>query len=155
MSRIKILTAIFKEIGYLESPINKTKFGEWFGYDGHEWCGMFASWGWASGDHPLPNIGWLKGFAGVPILHEWAIRNSKIVKDPRPGDLVIFDWNGDGNYDVAFFIGWLNEVDGEFMTVEGNSSSTTAAKAVGGAVELRLDRDLAKASPLFVRPYDI
>ena len=42
----EILAVARKELGYTESPAgsNRTKYGKWFGLDGHPWCMMFVQW---------------------------------------------------------------------------------------------------------------
>jgi len=42
----KIVRIASNEAGYVETPpnSNKTKYGQWFGFDGVAWCGMFVSW---------------------------------------------------------------------------------------------------------------
>lgn len=62
----RIIEIAEKEIGETELPkdSNLTKYGEWFGFDGVAWCGMFVSWCYYLAGFPLGNIGFKKGFAG-------------------------------------------------------------------------------------------
>src|SRR5689334_14566854 len=107
MSREAIISIAKKEIGYTEVPDNKTKYGQWFGLDGVAWCGIFCSWVYSMAGHPLGNIGYLKGFAGVgTALAHW---KNQITTEPKPGDLVIFDWQKDNKPDhVGLFVQWLD-----------------------------------------------
>ena len=41
--RDKIIEIASKEVGYKEKPFNLTKFGEWFGWNGVAWCGIFVT----------------------------------------------------------------------------------------------------------------
>jgi len=144
----KIIAIAKTEVGYAESPANsnKTKYGKWFGLDGVAWCGIFVSWVYAQAGYPLGNIGFLKGFAGCQTAVAYFKKHNKMVKDPQEGDIVFFDWNGDGRYDhVALYVrpvGLMN-----FETVEGNTSH--ANQSNGGTVMIRERRSL---NVLFVRP---
>lgn len=146
----KIVEIALKEVGYVETPknTNKTKYGKWFGFDGVAWCGMFVSWCYDQAGQRLPNIGFSKGFAGCQTAVAWAKKNKKIVNDPQPGDIVFFDWNGDGRYDhTGIFEAWIVG-EGTFATIEGNTSLLNQSN--GGQVMLRR-RAFHKTKTLFVR----
>lgn len=133
------------EIGYVENPGNKTKYGKWFGLDGLPWCGMFVSWCYAMAEYPLPKIGFSKGFAGCQTAVAYFTKNNKIVTDPQPGDIVFFDWNKDGRYDhTGIYVNRINETG--FETIEGNTSVSNNSN--GGQVMRR-----ARKTPvaIFVR----
>ena len=36
-----------EQLGTTEVPVNKTKYGKWYGLDGNPWCAMFVSWVYA------------------------------------------------------------------------------------------------------------
>ena len=115
----KILEIAEKEIGTGEVPLNsnKSKYGKWFGVDGVAWCGMFVSWCYAQAGSSLPNIGFIKGFAGCQTAVAYFKKNNKITLKPLPGDIVFFDWNADGRYDhTGIFKKWLE--DGRFENIE-------------------------------------
>jgi hypothetical protein len=126
-----------QEIGYTEMPpnTNKTKYGAWFGFDGVPWCGMFVSWCYASAGKPLGKIGFLNGFAGSMTAVEHFKKEKCIVEAPQEGDIVFFDWNGDGRWDhTGLFVKWL---DGEkFETIEGNTGKYNQSN--GGEVMRRI-----------------
>ena len=131
-----IIKVASKEIGYSETPANsnKTKYGKWFGFDGVAWCGMFVSWVYNLAGYPLPAIGFTKGFAGCQTAVKYFKDKGKLVKDPKPGDIVFFDWNGDGRYDhTGIFVKHIN--DNDFETIEGNTSITNNSN--GGSVMKR------------------
>jgi len=149
MSTEKIIEIATKEIGYAEIPANsnKTKYGKWFGYDGVAWCGMFVSWVYFKAGLPLGNIGFLNGFAGCQTAVAYYTKNKKISKTPVQGDIVFFDWNGDGRYDhTGIFVKKIDEE--RFETIEGNTSLTNQSN--GGTV-MRRERKLKGA--LFVHPF--
>jgi len=148
MERFKIVDVAIKEKGYKESPknSNKTKFGEWFGFDGVPWCGMFVSWVYFNAGYPLGNIGFKKGFAGCQTAVAHFKKIKKVVDEPQPGDIVFFDWNSDGRYDhTGIFVKKID--DKTFETIEGNTSLTNQSN--GGEVMWRIRKF---KGVLFVRP---
>ncbi len=132
----KIVEIARLEVGQTETPpdSNKTKYGQWFGFDGVAWCGMFVSWVYFHAGFPLPNIGFKKGFAGCQTAVKYFKDNNKITVNPTAGDIVFFDFNGDGRYDhTAIF---MKDFDGVwFETIEGNTSLKNQSN--GGQVMIR------------------
>ena len=146
--RQAILAAALAEIGYMETPpnSNRTKYGKWFGWDGVAWCGMFVSWCYNKAGAPLGNIGFPKGVAGCQTAAAFFLKNGLTVTDPQPGDIVLFDWNGDRRYDhTGIFVKKLTAT--HFETVEGNTSLTNQSN--GGTV---MRRTRAFKNVLFCRP---
>lgn len=101
------------------------------GGTGYEpWCGDFVQWVFKQrGLKPPPA-------RSVPNLMSWANKQNKVVKNPRPGDLVTFDWQGDGTPDHVEIVRAIK--NGRLLTVGGNtsgsrSSSQVAAKDRGSA----------------------
>lgn len=146
---MKLLEIAIKEVDTKEDPTgsNKTKYGEWFGLNGRAWCGIFVSWCFAMAGMPLGTIDYLKGFAGCP----YAVRNLKkwgrLVTVPQPGDVVFYDWNGDGKFDhTGIFVKDLGK--GLFEAIEGNTAFGNDSN--GGEVMRRADRKYKFA--IFVRP---
>lgn len=145
----KVVDIAFAEVGTKESPANsnKTKFGKWFGYDGVAWCGVFCSWVYAHAGVQLPNIGFLKGFAGCQTAVAYFKKTKEVTKEPQVGDLVFYDWNADGRYDhVGIFNGWKKK-DVEFFAIEGNTSLKNDSN--GGTV---MSRTRKNVNVLFVHP---
>lgn len=148
MSLNKIISIASNEIGYEETPrnSNKTKYGEWFGLDGCAWCGIFVSWCYFKAGYTLGNIGFSKGFAGCQTAVKYFRESKCITNDPQEGDIVFFDWNGDGRYDhTGLFVKWINST--HFETIEGNTSLLNQSN--GGSV-MRRKRKVADA--IFVHP---
>lgn len=146
----KIVNIAMGEIGYEETPknSNKTKYGKWFGLDGVAWCGMFVSWCYAKAGKPIKHGGFLKGFAGCQTAAKNFTAKGWVVDAPEEGDVVLFDWNGDGRYDhTGIFVRWINKTT--FETIEGNTSLTNQSN--GGSVMLR-KRTTKGAGILFARP---
>lgn len=134
MDLSNVIKVARQEVGYIESKGNKTKFGEWFGLNGVPWCGIFVSWCYAMGGKKLPNIGFKRGFAGCQTAAEYFKTNNMIVKAPAAGDIVIYDWQGDGRYDHAGIFLKHNE-NNTFAAIEGNTSTTNQSN--GGCVMVR------------------
>lgn len=144
----KIIEIARKEIGTKESPMNtnKSKYGKWFGFDGVAWCGMFVSWCYFQSGFQLPKIGFSKGFAGCQTAVAYFKEKGLITKSPMEGDIVFFDWNGDGRYDhTGLFVKWLD--DGRFETIEGNTAVGNDSN--GGEVMKRIRTN---HNVLFVHP---
>ena len=124
------------EIGYKEDPANSnlTKYGKWFGIDGVAWCGIFVSWCYAQSGRPLPAIGFKNGFAGCQTAVKYFKEKNMITDRPVAGDIVFFDWNGDGRYDHTGL--FVRQIDGNyFETIEGNTSLSNQSN--GGEVMRR------------------
>jgi hypothetical protein len=86
------------------------------------WCAYFTSWVGAQAGTPLGAAGQGEGY--VPTMANWLRDSGRYVTPtegtPRPGDLVFFDWEGDGELD---HIGLVESVtaDGRVHTIEGNA----------------------------------
>jgi hypothetical protein len=142
----KIIEVAKKEVGYVESAGNKTKFGKWFGLDGVAWCAMFVSWCYFQAGKQLPKIGFTKGFAGCQTGFEYFKKNGWITNTPVIGDIVLFDWNKDGRYDhTGIFNGWIDA--NTFKTIEGNTALKNDSN--GGSV---MERTRKKSVAIFVHP---
>lgn len=134
-------------IGYSrwDDPEPGTVFGRWyaelvgdsyFGESGVPYCAMFISYclDWAgvtAAGIPGAYVPWIlsaNSDAGRLVANE----------DAQPGDLVMFDWQGDG---VADHIGIVEENhpdEGWMQTIEGNTSpSSGGSQSNGGGVYRR------------------
>lgn len=132
----KIIEIARKEIGVKETPINKTKYGKWFGLDGVAWCGIFVSWCYDKAGFNLGKIGYLKGFAGCHTACNHFKATGEIITKENviEGDIVFFDWNGDGASEHTGL--FVRDLDGKyFESIEGNTSLTNQSN--GGEVMLR------------------
>ena len=112
-------------LGYLESPAdsNQTVFGQWYGMDHQPWCAMFVAYCDCHGE-PTGSFKAGSRYAYVPYILDdaRADRNGlTITTTPKAGDLVIYDWENNGEPDhVGLFEGWAS--DSTFTAVEGNTS---------------------------------
>jgi hypothetical protein len=134
MDLSNIIKVARQEVGYIESKGNKTKYGEWFGLNGVPWCGIFVSWCYAMGGNKLPKIGFRRGFAGCQTAAEYFKAHNMIVNSPISGDIVLYDWKGDGRYDhTGIFLKRIT--NNTFAAIEGNTS--TVNQSNGGSVMVR------------------
>lgn len=128
---VKIATG---ELGYVEGKGNYTKYGKWFGLDGVSWCGIFVSWVYSHAGYPLGKIDFYKGFASCQYAYKFFKEKNKITQTPMPGDIVFFDFDGNGKFEhTGLFVGYIN--DEYFETIEGNTS--TKDNRNGGCVMTR------------------
>ena len=94
-------------------------YWSWYGFNSRvEWCACFVSWVLNQAGYSEPKFAACQS-QGVPYFSSngrWATRG---YKDIAPGDVIFFDWQGDGHSDhVGIVIG----TDGNRVyTVEGNS----------------------------------
>ncbi|WP_297156761.1 CHAP domain-containing protein [uncultured Ellagibacter sp.] len=148
-------------IGYSRwtDPEEGTVFGRWyakkvgdsyFGTSGVPYCAMFTSYcldwaGVSAAGIPGAYVPWiLSANADAGRL----VRN----EDAEPGDLVMFDWQGDG---VADHIGIVeeNHPDGSWMqTIEGNTSPGNGGSQSNGGGVYRRARSYGSIIGV-VRPY--
>jgi len=149
--RSKALSQAIAQIGTKESPpnSNRTKYGSWYGMDGSPWCAMFCTWCYETvGDSPS----FIKGrnYAYVPYIvsDARAKRNGLTVTgSPVPGDMVCYDWHGDGTFDhVGLFETWVSGV--AFNAIEGN---TAVGNDSDGGQVMRRQRSASSQSTVFVR----
>lgn len=134
-------------IGYSRwtDPAPGTVFGRWyaekvkdpyFGTSGVPYCAMFISycldWAEASAEGiPGAYVPWIlsaNSEAGCLVLNE----------DAQPGDLVMFDWQGDGVADHIGIVEVNHPDEGWMQTIEGNTSSGSGgSQGNGGGVYRR------------------
>lgn len=148
-------------IGYSrwDDPEPGTVFGRWyadlvgdsyFGESGVPYCAMFVSYclNWAGVEAaglPGSYVPWIlsaNSDAGRLVANE----------DAQPGDLVMFDWQGDG---VADHIGIVEENhadEGWMQTIEGNTSSGSGGSQSNGGGVYRRARNYGSIIGV-ARPY--
>jgi hypothetical protein len=140
-------------IGVEESPpaSNLTEFGEWYGMNGEPWCAIFVTYcDQAHSEKPSKSFRRGERYAYVPYIVADARHDShglSITNAPEPGDLVCYDWEGNGEFDhIGIFEGWVEGSNKKkFTAIEGNTSIESNSN--GGEV-MRRTRDLSCA--LFV-----
>ena len=150
MTASKALAWAASQIGYTrwDDPEEGSLYGRWYtkkhgayyGTSGVPFCAMFTSWCLTDDDGASVIPG--GDFAYVPYGINAAARAGQLVSpmtQAAPGDLVCFDWDGDGLADhvgivEANYGGWL-------QTIEGNTSSGAAGSQGNGGGVWRRTRD--------------
>ncbi|MEU1524029.1 CHAP domain-containing protein [Nocardia rhamnosiphila] len=100
------------------------------------WCASFATWVWdqAGYDVDWTNKNLVKAIWNDAISMDL---NRASITQAQPGDLIVFDWRGDGNPD---HIGIVESVDGGTInTIEGNTTNPNGPDGV-----LRKKREISK-----------
>lgn len=118
----QVLEIAFKEVGYAEAPVNKTKYGKYFGMDGAQWCGLFVQWVWSQ-------AGWQVGKEFPHTYYtpageaSWTKRGLLRTKGtPKAGDQLFYNFPND-NLDRTSHTGFFVKVIGKkWLTIEGNTA---------------------------------
>ena len=103
-------------------------YWSWWGYnDRVEWCAIFVSW--VADQCGYLETGVLPKMEGVRPYVDWFIQRGQWQGrdyEPSPGDIIFFDWEGDG---LADHVGIVEKVEnGLIYTVEGNSGDVCAER---------------------------
>lgn len=139
-----VLSVARGEIGYdrFRDPQAGTKYGRWYagkvgepyyGESGVPYCAMFVSWVF---DRAGASCAGIPG-AYCPYVERDAKRAGRTVAkaSAQPGDVVLFDWGGDG---VADHVGIVEANNGSYLTtIEGNTSDGSGSQSNGGVVARR------------------
>jgi cell wall-associated NlpC family hydrolase len=104
-------------------------YWSWYGFSSRaEWCACFVSW--CANEAGYIDAGVISKFAGcqsqgVPWFTERGLwQDSSYI--PASGDIIFFDWGGDGNAD---HVGIVEYAEGEYVhTIEGNTSDSCARR---------------------------
>lgn len=156
-----LVAAAQSQLGYAESEKNYevqpdgvttlgyTRYGDWYGIPYGDWCAMFVSF--------------CLNYAGVPresmpiessvprwaqMLAEQGQLYSRSDRDPRPGDLMFLDGDGD---EAPEHMGIVETYGEDLVVIEGNTSSNVVER-----VTYRRDTDLAMVfAPCPVNPEDL
>jgi surface antigen len=114
-------------LGEQPAGSNHNEITAWYGMDG-PWCAMTVSRALCAAGFTtdgenvaVPGVRQTtaKGWAYVPYMLNDFRDAARADKNPRPGDLVIFDWEGDGSVDHVGMVERV-EPDGSIWTYEGN-----------------------------------
>ncbi|WP_136666825.1 peptidoglycan-binding protein [Flavobacterium sp. H122] len=153
MSRQDVLNKAKSQEGTIESPpnSNKTFYSQWYepSLNGQKWCAMFISWVLHHAGHPLGHIQTKNGIHHCQSAHNYYREKGMLTKNPEPGDIVIYDWEGNGHADhIGIFIRWTTPDRLAIESWEGNTSG--ANNSDGGRVMKRIrSRNIIKS---FINP---
>ncbi len=96
-------------------------YWSWYGFTSRvEWCACFVSW--CANEAGYIESGTIPKFSYCPTGIQW-FKDAGRWKDrgytPQPGDIIFFDWQGDG---ISDHVGIVGSCDGSTVfTIEGNS----------------------------------
>jgi hypothetical protein len=140
------------QLGVKEDPPNSNQcaYTDWYGMTG-PWCAMFVSWADQTGARPSASFLCGASYAYVPYILNDArlgLNGLAITSSPEPGDLVCYDWGWDGEYDHIGIVETPADAAGEFVAIEGNTSTTDQSN--GGEVMRRTRNQYAQGT-VFVR----
>lgn len=146
---LKVLEVALSQVGYCENPpsSNETKYGVWFGLNRVPWCGIFVSYVFSVAGFTLPVIGFYHGFASCEKAVDYFRKNKCLVSVPIPGDIVFFDFDGNGRFDHTgiYFASLPNN---SFQSIEGNTSESNNANGGCVMVRTRLNKNCLFARPV-------
>lgn len=147
----QVLDVARSQIGYHEGPGGANKFGAAYGMDRVAWCNEFTWWCFVqAGAAALTPKS-----AYTPSTASWYQQRGLTSKTPRAGDLVFFDWPGDG-VDRISHVGFVEAVaaNGTLTTIEGNTTQGSGGNQRDGGYVARRSRSQS-AVVLFAHPqYD-
>ncbi len=135
------LAEALRHLGVKESPAgsNKVLFSDWYGIRG-PWCAMFVTYCYEAGAKDARAFARGQHYAYVPYLVADARagrRGLQVIRDPKPGDVVCYDWDGGVADHVGLFEKWVSGRS-IFSAVEGNTGVGNDSN--GGEVMRRPDR---------------
>jgi len=121
----EIVTVALSQIG----NVGGQPYWSWYGFDSRvDWCAIFVSW--CANECGYLDAGVIPKFAGCITGSNW-FKDRGLWQDrsyePRPGDLIFFDWNDPGGFSgpqdgLCDHVGIVEKVEnGIVYTVEGNS----------------------------------
>ena len=120
----EIVTVALSQIGNLGGQ----PYWSWYGFGSRvEWCACFVSW--CANECGYLDAGVIPKFAGCVNGVQW-FKDRGLWQDntyePRPGDIIFFDWNGENGQDGSVdHVGIVEKVENGFVyTIEGNSSNS-------------------------------
>lgn len=117
----EIVTVALSQLG----NVGGQPYWLWYGFGSRvEWCACFVSW--CANECGYIDAGVIPKFAGCGTGVQW-FKDRGLWQDrnyePRPGDIIFFDWNDENGQDGdSDHVGIVEKVeDGVVYTVEGNS----------------------------------
>lgn len=117
----KVLEIAFSQVGYIEKPVNITKYGRYFKSNPAQWCGLFIMWVMAKAEyHDFPNTAYTPN--GVKAWKEKKLW--KTSGEVKPGSIVYFDFKD--NLDRVSHVGIavLHLANNQVLCIEGNTASS-------------------------------
>jgi hypothetical protein len=146
-----VLAVAAREIGYHEGPGGANKYGAAYGMDRVAWCNQFTWWCFTqAGAAALTPKS-----AYTPTTASWYQQKGRADRVARPGDLVFYNWPGDG-VDRIQHVGLVERIlnASTIQTIEGNTTTGSGGNQSDGGWVARRTRSTS-AVVLFGHPaYD-
>ena len=117
----KILAVARSELGYTESPAgsNRTKYGAWFGLNGHPWCMMFIQWVFTQAD--AESLLAARTASCGAFMRAAQAAGQWVTSGYLPGDIVIYDFFGGGATDHCGIV--VTALTTGVRAIEGNTAA--------------------------------
>jgi peptidoglycan hydrolase-like protein with peptidoglycan-binding domain len=131
----RVVDVALGEVGYQEQGGNDNRYGAWYGMNHQPWCAMFVTWCAEQVGTQAFVQGSRYAYCPYVVNDARAGRFGLSIVQPNKvqrGDIVLFDWGGDG---VADHIGLVTAGPGNgnsFTTVEGNTSGSSNGSQSNG-----------------------
>ena len=120
----EIVTVALSQVG----NVGGEPYWSWYGFGSRvEWCACFVSW--CANECGYIEAGVIPKFAacasqGVPWFQERGLWQDNSY-EPRPGDIIFFDWDDGGQDGSSDHVGIVEKVEnGRVYTVDGNSGDS-------------------------------
>jgi hypothetical protein len=153
MTRSSLLKYARSQIGYVERPVNRTKYGRQFGQDGTFWCMAFV---WCCFENSGNDDLVIKTASTRELFQAAKARQRNMTwlapsATPMPGDLVEFYMGGPKKPVNHIGIVERRLADGRLVCIEGNTGGRGPGGERNGGMVARKVRDRRRAVN-FVRP---
>lgn len=133
-TRGAVLATAKAELGYTETPRNKTKYGKALGVNGQPWCAAYVWWVFKQVGIDLraycDNVAYTPNLYADLKARGWAIDE----RDAKAGDIVFFDFP-DHVHRIQHVGLVVENHHPTFITIEGNTSGRNQSN--GGQVQQR------------------
>lgn len=148
-----LIAVAVKEIGTVEQPGNRQKYGKAYGIDGVYWCMQFVWWCFQRVDRTLFMDGGKTASCGK--LMRWAQAHGQwVTKGFKPGDVLIYDFPS--TEVKTDHTGICESVSGQYVTaIEGNTSSGVKGSQANGDGVYRKKRALSLVIGAYRPKYDV
>ena len=139
----KVVEIALAEVGYIEGPKdNETKYGAFTKANYLPWCGSFVMWVCHQAGVKIPNtVSTMAGAAGFKKLGSWSDAHNA---DPKPGDIVYFDFMTGGAPIEHVGIVVKNNGDGTIQCIEGNTAGSSKGDQRNGGMVCEKTRAYVK-----------
>lgn len=142
----RIVEVALGELGTVEGPKdNETKYGAFTKVNFQPWCGSFVMWCANQAGVKVPNtVSTVAGAAAFQKANQWTNAEDAT---PMPGDVVYFDFPGDG-VDRISHVGIVvkDNKDGTVTCIEGNTSGNAKGDQRNGGEVAKKIRAYKKAA---------